>query len=190
DLYQAMVAERSLLAEGGQQRRQTLLAYHAENLQQASDRVRSYAASGISNEALGLVREFDQLVRAWAAESAEVLRLSGSDPLQASQLSFERSEPAFERARDIIDRLGELEDEAAQAEGGLAIERGQFNQFLQGLLVAIGLTACVVLVLFFPVLVTRPMHRLLDRLHQLSEDDGDLRVRLEVDSRDELGQLG
>src|SRR5690606_14256885 len=110
DLYQAMVAERSRLAEGGQQRRQTQLAYHAENLQQASDRVRSYAASGISNEALGLVREFDQLVRARAAESAEVLRLSGSDPLQASQLSFERSEPAFERARDIIDRLGELED--------------------------------------------------------------------------------
>ena len=190
DLYQAMVAERSLLAEGGQQRRQALLAYHAENLQQASDRVRSYAASGISNEALGLVREFDQLVRAWATESAEVLRLSESDPLQASQLSFEKSEPAFERARDIIDRLGELEDEAAQTEGGLAIERGQFNQFLQGLLVAIGLTACVVLVLFFPVLVTRPMHRLLDRLHQLSEGDGDLRVRLEVDSRDELGQLG
>src|SRR5690606_25819340 len=118
DLYQAMVAERSLLAEGGQQRRQTLLAYHAENLQQASDRVRSYAASGISNEALGLVREFDQLVRAWAAEPAEGRRLSGSDPLQASRLSVERSARALARARDSIVRRGELEDEAPQAEGG------------------------------------------------------------------------
>ena len=55
---------------------------------------------------------------------------------------------------------------------------------------AFGLLVCLSLVLVFPGLVTRPLQRLLQRLEEIANGDGDLRVRLEVTSRDEPGRLG
>lgn len=45
------------------------------------------------------------------------------------------------------------------------------------------------LVLGFPILVVRPLHNLLHRIEQIADGDGDLRVRLDVLSHDELGEL-
>ena len=56
-------------------------------------------------------------------------------------------------------------------------------------IIAIGLPVCLVLVVGFPLLVTRPLHSLLHRIEQIADGDGDLRVRLDVSSRDELGKL-
>jgi methyl-accepting chemotaxis protein len=91
--------------------------------------------------------------------------------------------------RDAIDKLGELEDNEANAEGKAAIALGDERSWQQGLMIAIGLLICSVLVVGFPLLVTRPLHNLLHRIEQIAEGDGDLRVRLEVLSRDELGKL-
>ncbi len=41
-----------------------------------------------------------------------------------------------------------------------------------------------------PLVVLRPMRRLLQRVEQIAEGDGDLRARVDVRSADELGQLG
>ncbi|MFC4863610.1 methyl-accepting chemotaxis protein [Pseudomonas sp. MAHUQ-62] len=91
--------------------------------------------------------------------------------------------------RDAIDKLGELEDKAANVEGQAAISQGEARTWQQGLAIAFGLVLCVVLVIGFPMLVTRPLHNLLERIEQIADGDGDLRVRLEVLSRDELGKL-
>ncbi|WP_371924414.1 methyl-accepting chemotaxis protein [Pseudomonas sp. DY-1] len=91
--------------------------------------------------------------------------------------------------RDAIDKLGELEDKAANVEGQAAILQGEARTWQQGLAIAFGLVLCVVLVIGFPMLVTRPLHNLLERIEQIADGDGDLRVRLEVLSRDELGKL-
>lgn len=190
DLYQAFVAERSMLGEGSSAHRQALRDSHTENIQQAADRVRQYAAMEPSAEALRLVSDFERLLVVWTQVSGRVVELAENDPATASQLSFGESEAAFEAMRDTIDKLGELEDIAAGREGGEAIAEGEAHRFQQAVIVAIGLVGCLILVLGFPVLVTRPMHRLLHRIEQIAEGDGDLRVRVEVNSADELGQLG
>ena len=189
DLYQAFVAERSLLDEAAGQYADALKASHAENLQQAYDRVHKYAQMQPGPEAERLVADFDRGFAQWKATSSRVVELSASDPTAASTLSYGDSEAHFEAARAPIDQLGELEDGAANAEGAAAIELGDRRSWQQGMVIAIGLLLCVVLVLGFPVLVTRPLHNLLHRIEQIAEGDGDLRVRLEVLSRDELGQL-
>jgi methyl-accepting chemotaxis protein len=189
DLYQAFVAERSLLDEAAGQYADALKASHAENLQQAYDRVHKYAQMQPGPEAARLVADFDRGFAQWKATSSRVVELSASDPAAASTLSYGDSEAHFEAARAPIDQLGELEDGAANAEGAAAIELGDRRSWQQGMVIAIGLLLCVVLVLGFPVLVTRPLHNLLHRIEQIAEGDGDLRVRLEVLSRDELGQL-
>jgi len=82
-----------------------------------------------------------------------------------------------------------LEDGAANAVGTDAIARGDALVWQQGLLIAIGLLVCLVLIVGFPLLVTRLLHSLLHRIEQIADGDGDLRVRLDVLSRDELGKL-
>ena len=189
DLYQAFIAERSLLDEAAGEHVQALKADHAENLQQAYDRVHKYAAMDASAEAQQLVAQFDRGYAQWKATSQRVVDLSGQDPAAASTLSFGDSERQFGEMRDAIDKLGELEDLAANAEGQGAIALGDTRAWQQGLAIAIGLALCLILVIGFPALVTRPLRNLLERIEQIADGDGDLRVRLEVLSKDELGKL-
>ncbi len=189
DLYQAFVAERSLLDEDSGAHAAELRASHAENLQQAYDRVHKFAAMQPGSEALALVAEFDRGYERWKATSLRVLEMASSNPNAASQLSFSDSEAQFEEARSAIDKLGELEDNAANAVGTEAIARGEALSWQQGVIITIGLLVCVVLVVGFPLLVTRPLHSLLYRIEQIADGDGDLRVRLDVLSKDELGKL-
>ncbi|MCO3505520.1 methyl-accepting chemotaxis protein [Pseudomonas aeruginosa] len=169
DLYQAFVAERSLL-EGHLSAEQIagLRNDHAENLQQALDRVRQYAAMQPGEAELAKVAEFERGYALWSATSARVLSLAASDPSAAAQLSYGDSPPHGEASSAL----------------------GERHRWQQVALVAFGLLVCLSLVLVFPGLVTRPLQRLLQRLEEIANGDGDLRVRLEVTSRDEPGRLG
>ena len=190
DLYQAFVAERSLLAEGSAAHGQTLRKEHADNLQQALERVRRFAAMQQDAQAQALVKEFERGFAQWRDTSLNVLQLLGSDPQAAHALSFGASEAQFQAMREAINRLGELEDEAAARVGAAAIAEGETSNLHQGAIIVVAMLMCLVLVLGFPVLITRPMNRLLERIEQIAEGDGDLRVRVDIQSADELGQLG
>ncbi|RRU76883.1 methyl-accepting chemotaxis protein [Stutzerimonas xanthomarina] len=190
DLYQALVAERSLLDSDAGEHVQALKASHAENLKQAYDRVQKYAAMQPGAEALALVEQFNGGFQQWAAVSQRVIEQVDLDPQAASALSFGDSEVRFDAMRDAIDKLGELEGAAAEAEGAAAIAEGAATSSQQAAVLVIGLLGCALLILGLPLVVLRPMRRLLDRLKQIADGDGDLRARLEVHSADELGQLG
>lgn len=190
DLYQAFVAERSLLDSDAGDHVQPLKASHAENLKQAYDRVQQYAAMQPSSEALALVDQFNRGFQQWSEVSQRVIEQIDLDPLAASALSFGDSESSFDAMRDAIDKLGDLEAAAANSEGEVAIAEGAATAKQQIIMLAVGLVGCVLLVVGLPLVVLRPMQRLLERVQQIAEGDGDLRVRLDVRSADELGQLG
>ncbi len=190
DLYQAFIAERSLLGAGAGAHAQALRLSHAENLQQAHERVQRYVQMQPGAEALALVDQFNRGFEQWQKVSQRVIELVNSDPQAASALSFGDSEARFEAMRDAIDQLGELEDQAANREGESAIAEGLAVAAQQGTILLIGMLGCLVLILGMPLVVLRPMRRLLQRVEQIAEGDGDLRTRVEVSSADELGQLG
>lgn len=190
DLYQAFIAERSLLGAGAGAHAQALRLSHAENLQQAHERVQRYVQMQPGAEALALVDQFNRGFEQWQKVSQRVIELVNSDPQAASALSFGDSEVRFEAMRDAIDQLGELEDQAANREGESAIAEGLAVAAQQGTILLIGMLGCLVLILGMPLVVLRPMRRLLQRVEQIAEGDGDLRTRVEVSSADELGQLG
>ncbi|WP_415846024.1 methyl-accepting chemotaxis protein [Stutzerimonas zhaodongensis] len=190
DLYQAFVAERSLLDSDAGDHVQSLRDSHAENVKQAYDRVQKYAAMQPSAEAMALVEQFNREFQQWSEVSRRVLSLIDLDPQAASALSFGDSEARFDAMRDAIDKLGDLEDAAANSEGEAAVADGVTTAKQQLAVLVVGLLGCVLLVICLPLVVLRPMRRLLERVQQIAEGDGDLRVRLEVRSADELGQLG
>jgi len=190
DLYQAFVAERSLLDSDAGDHVQALRDSHAENLKQAYDRVQKYAAMQPGAEALALVGQFNQGFQQWTEVSQRVIEQIDLDPQGASTLSFGDSEARFDAMRDAIDKLGELQDQAANAEGAAAIAEGAATAGQQLAVLVVGLLGCGLLVIGLPLMVLRPMRRLLDRVQQIAEGDGDLRTRLDIRSADELGQLG
>ena len=190
DLYQAFIAERSLLGDFNATHVQALLDSHEENLRQAHERVNRYATLQASPEARKLVEAFNVELERWKATSLRVIEMAKDYPAGATALSFGESETRFEAARNAIDKLGELEDARAEALGAQTIDQGIADRVQLGSLVLVGLLVCALLAFAFPLLVTRPLQRLLERLEQIADGDGDLRARLEVGSRDELGQLG
>ncbi|MCG6541276.1 methyl-accepting chemotaxis protein [Pseudomonas sp. KSR10] len=190
DLYQAFVAERSLLDSDAGEHRQALRDSHTENLKQAYDRVQKYAATQPGSEALALIEQFNRGFQQWSEVSQRVIGQIDLERQAASALSFGDSEARFDAMRDAIDKLGELADEAAAAEGEEAMAEGAATARQQGAVLVVGLLGCTLLVLGLPLVVLRPLRRLLDRVQQIAEGDGDLRTRLEVRSADELGQLG
>ena len=192
DLYQALVAERSLLDDDSKAMATALKSFHAENIQQAYDRVHRYAAlqpqpTGEALQQLGL---FDQYYELWKKTTLQVVALTDKDALAASRLSYGESNEYFDRMRGALDRLSKWEDDHVSAEGKNALSVGNDRVDLQETIVACGLLICVLMLLGFPLLVTRPLHSLLQRVEQIADGDGDLRPRLEVRSHDELGLLG
>ncbi|MCG6576569.1 methyl-accepting chemotaxis protein [Pseudomonas sp. AF32] len=190
DLYQAFVAERSLLAGNAGDHAQALRTSHAENLKQAYDRVHKYAAMQPGAEAQVLVKQFDDSYAQWSQVSRRVVEQAESNLQAASALSFGDSERQFDTMRDAIDKLGELEDQASNQEGQAAIDHGEAVGVQQGGILLVGLLGCILLVVVLPLVVLTPMRRLLHRVEQIAEGGGDLKGRLEVRSADELGQLG
>lgn len=189
DLYQALTAERSLMDENARSRAQTLKTFHAENLQQAYDRVHKYAALKPDATAQQFVADFDRQFEQWSSLTNRVLSLSATDLAAASRLSYGEAEAAFKAMRSTIDKLGEMEDKAANADGSNAVATEErFSQW-QLSLVIVGIVICLALILGFPGIITRPLLHLVHRLEQMAEGDGDLHARLDVQSRDELGKL-
>ncbi|MQH02693.1 methyl-accepting chemotaxis protein, partial [Pseudomonas aeruginosa] len=158
DLYQAFVAERSLL-EGHLSAEQIagLRNDHAENLQQALDRVRQYAAMQPGEAELAKVAEFERGYALWSATSARVLSLAASDPSAAAQLSYGDSDRQFGAMREVINQLDEMEEAAAAADGEASSALGERHPWQQVARVAVGLGGCLSLVGGLPGLGTRPL---------------------------------
>lgn len=190
DLYQAFVAERSLLdSDNGLQAPQALQQAHVENAQQAYDRVQQYKNLNPSAEALALVSTFESSYNRWLSSSSQVVRLASEDASAASRMSFGETEQLFEQMRDAIDKLGELEDQEALTTGKQAIKHGESDQMMQIFAIVVALFICGILFLMIPMLVLTPLKRLMVRVEEIAQGGGDLRARLEVTSSDELGQL-
>ncbi|CBL45208.1 Chemotaxis transducer [gamma proteobacterium HdN1] len=190
DLYQAFVAERSLLApQLDATTIADLRASHAENAAQGLERVQKYRDLKPSDKAAALVARYYSAHAEWAKLSQQVVTLAQQNPDEALRLSFGEASEAFNKMRDVIDQLGELEDQEALDSGKQAIDTAETNklQLIGGVVVA--LLVCVFIFLMVPLLILNPVEKLLRRMKEIASGGGDLRLRLEVNSSDEIGTL-
>ncbi len=182
DLYQALVAERAIAAgvgDAGKERTE-----HSENLSQAMERVRKAAA--LHPDDSGIQRELDLFQQAfsrWQQSSGALM--SGAADAAAIELSAKH----FQDTRDTIDRMGELIMNAAKAADEEVTATRTSSATLQTILLLIGLAICVLLAITFPPMIVGPLKELLSRIEDISHGDGDLTQRIDVKSRDELGQV-
>ncbi|MDY6980205.1 MAG: methyl-accepting chemotaxis protein [Pseudomonadota bacterium] len=196
DLYQSLVAERSMLfVERGTAEYETLIKEHAENMQQAEERVGKFAQAaeqaGVLDEG-GLAEKlaaYNQARQQWETLSNEVVSLSETDRQSARALSFGQAAERFGEMRNYIDKISEvaigLADRtaaASEAEVDSRMQQGLFE-------LVVGLVIAAFIAITIPPMIIKPLKRLNRHLDDIAAGEGDLTVRLEENSKDELGQL-
>ena len=187
DLYQALSAERAIIAGVNSA---GLDAELNDNLQQASDRIARYGEATDYAQGKVLATEFTRAFATWKATAMENVRLARSGAAaQASNISYGRGYEEFSRARDLIDQMTELVNRQADAEevetaADVSASHGRLATVL-----IIGGVVCLLMVVFFPSMITNPLRELLQRIRDIADGEGDLTQRVVVHSNDELGQL-
>ncbi|WP_238582358.1 methyl-accepting chemotaxis protein [Cellvibrio sp. OA-2007] len=191
DLYQSMLAERALL-QLDSATHQDLFTEQSDNAKQAQDRV--YQSLDLSKTSTPAEREeFTRRYNVWKAQSTEVInaiRLSDdASRTKAQQQSYGSAAQAFEHVRNYIDELQEkrlVEVDQFTVE----IDKNQESSSAQLLaLVVIGTLVSLSAAWFLPMLVANQVRQISNRIQNIAEGDGDLTVRLPVNSNDELGEL-
>lgn len=200
DLYQAQVAERSMLfVDVESDNFKSLAKQHSDNIRQARERMVKFAAlvneTDIDNmdsirEKLQLYEtargQWETLTQKVYSERASNTRVGRSNSIE---LSFESASTAFEQMRDQIDALSEIMlKHADQASNASEADASRGNVHMTFTLV-VGTLLCVLLVFVLPPLVTAPMLRLIEHMENAAQGNGDLTVRLDDGNRDEMGRL-
>lgn len=190
DLYQALVAQRSLIFQRSGDLAQNKKDYE-DNAQQAKDRVGQ--ALGLSITPAQEERErFAQLYTQWKSLADQVINnteTNNQDLAAAQQLSYGKANEAFSALRAHLDnleeiRLQQVEAKTLQVEADVAaIERFTFATIALIFLVA-GIAA-----VHLPYIVVKPLAEMIESIRGIAAGDGDLRQRLQVRSNDELGTL-
>lgn len=200
DLYQAQVAERSMIFVGVQSDTfKAMTAQHKENIQQARERMGKFtkiARDAGLVESLGikkLLSSYETNRDEWEALTKKVYEERSSDTrtgrTNAIELSFGPASKSFESMRDVLDKLGAIilkqtEENAANVEAAVTKSHVHITSLgvISGLL-------CVLLAFALPPLIIGPMKALIGHLENIAQGEGDLTVRLEERSRDEMGQM-
>lgn len=191
DLYQAMLAERALLQLDSSVH-QNLFTEQSDNAKQAQDRV--YQSLDISNTSTPDEREeFTRRYNAWKIQAAEVInavRLSDdASRALAQEKSYGSASKAFEHLRTYIDELQEKRL-AHVDEFTAEIDENQSDSSAQLLaLVVIGTVVSLLAAYFLPILVANQVRQISHRIQNIADGDGDLTLRLPVNTNDELGEL-
>jgi len=194
DLYQALVAERSMIfVDTKSEDYKTLLSMHSENIEQAHTRMGKFFQTTRSEALRGREKAFFGLFEKWQTTSREVehQRSEGGriGRSTAIELSFNEAARQFDSLRQIIDELtGQVQEEISRASVN-AHARVESAYKIQITALVVELIICALVALFMPKLVTGPLGRVIGAIQRLSEDNGDLTHRVVADSRDELGLL-
>ncbi|MEO1821046.1 methyl-accepting chemotaxis protein [Pseudomonas sp.] len=187
DLYQALSAERAIIAGVSSA---GLDAELNDNLQQASDRIARYGEETDAPEGKALAAEFTRAFATWKATAMENVRLARSGAAaQASNISYGRGYEEFTRARDLIDQMTGLVNRQADAEEVEAAADVSASHARLATVLIIGAVVCILMIVFFPGMITTPLRELLQRIRDIADGEGDLTQRVAVHSNDELGEL-
>jgi len=192
DLYQSLVAQQHMLMNpNNKSELESAVTEYSENMQQAWDRLHKAAALHAGSKPIQeKLKLFVQQHERWRRLSDQLLsQLRAGDINAAKALSAGEGLDAFKRTREEIDQINDLMlAEAETASQALKTETARVEVVLL-VTTGVGLGVCMLLMLIFPPIITRPLNALLQRLQDISSGNGDLTVRLPETGQDELGRV-
>jgi methyl-accepting chemotaxis protein len=193
-LFQALVAERSLLnSRPGSEPFVNNLATYNENIKQSKDSATHFY--GLFNDKyISIVySEYEQYRFEWEELSAQILSERESDNSNITaviDLSFGPSAEAFDKARGKLKEMLEYVNIIANKSSldtTVSVNKTFMTVVtLTGLFVFVFISISIL----FPKMIVSPMRDLITRINELAGGGGDLTKKLDIQSEDEIGEMG
>lgn len=189
DLQQALVAERTLIAtDPASDKIPTLLEEHAENKQQARDRVDQFFSLMDDAQLSEQMKLYAGLRDQWEASTDQVIALiKQGNQAAALQLSTGKAADDFEAMRNQLDLMQERLEQILAAKHESAVANFNSTSIAMIITGAIGIVLAIILSIALFRSITTPLQTVANAVRQLAE--GDLSFRNSDTRKDEFGQL-
>ncbi|HSX51998.1 MAG TPA: methyl-accepting chemotaxis protein [Cellvibrio sp.] len=192
DLQQALVAERTLIAtDPASDKIQSLLEDHAENKQQARDRVNQFFSLMDDKQLSEQMKLYSGLRDQWEASTDQVIELvkKGDQASReaALQLSTGKAADDFEAMRNQLDLMQERLEQILTEKQVSAVANFRTTSLAMIITAGLGVLLAIILSIALFRSITTPLQTVANAVRQLAE--GDLSFRNNDQRKDEFGQL-
>lgn len=194
DYHQLLVAERTMIfTDINDPMFSKLQESFNENYQQANDRWKKYLDLQAKSNHQDFFKKYDELMKEWKPLSDQVVQYimdnSPEKKQEAIVLTLNEAETKFQAMRDVIDQL----QEATYADIEVDVKKADRTAFFSTLVIILAALLSIGLGIFFSLLIgkqiTKPIQTVVLNLKDISEGEGDLTNRLNIQSNDEVGEL-
>ncbi|MDC0610190.1 methyl-accepting chemotaxis protein [Vibrio sp.] len=188
DIYQARLVQQQIINGIGSYKDNVKL--FEENALQAMTRFKSYT-SLLKNEPnfTEPYKEFDTLFSDWFKDSGVFVESSSVADKTLEKDLFAQSDTFFSQIRDILDKAGEAVGKRAKESEQETLQEIESLQTIATIIIVIGFIIAFVIGFYIPVKITANVNNIARRIREISEGDGDLKARINSESKDELGDL-
>lgn len=194
DMQQLLVAERSMIfANAKSDKFKELVADYESNLKQSDEHWAAFKALTRSAEEQKIIPQYEKARGEWIKISRKIFEGRVADTREGRRLSLDLSlgqaAEKFEQMRDYLDHLTKINLEAAdaaqkKADAGFQKSNVQLLSInLAGILIAIAMGWLIARN------ITRPVNDAVAGLKDIAEGEGDLTKRLDINRKDELGEM-
>ncbi len=195
DLYQALVAERSMIfSKPGSPEFQAMAVAHEENIRQARERAANFRNSTNDAQLIELYNLYDAHRKNWETLTERIRMEREADTRAgrrtAIELSFGSASEEFSRMRDQIDKMVAVIEAQAHASTASAHELASGSFRLIVILTLVSLLVAAAITLVFPRLIVGPLNEMTRRINELAGGGGDLTRKVQIYTHDEVGELG
>ncbi|MBN1626533.1 MAG: MCP four helix bundle domain-containing protein [Deltaproteobacteria bacterium] len=194
DLQQLLVAERSMIfADVSSDIFANLVADYEENIRQSEERWNTYKGLATTEEEKAIIPEYEEAREEWLEFTRKVVDSRKSDTRQGRTEAIDYTlGPAmekFENMRNYLDQLTEINLKIAEEARQDASEIYKSTLITFFIIIAIGIFIGVFLAFIIDFGIIRPVKAAMEGLRDIAEGEGDLTRRLNIKSRDEVGEL-
>ncbi|MFA5903951.1 MAG: methyl-accepting chemotaxis protein [Desulfobacula sp.] len=194
DLQQLLVAERSLVfADPDSEVYKKLLKEYDTNFTQSSDRWEKFKALSNAGEEKPFIETHDVARKEWAVSSRQVLnelaKKTEESRKKAIELTLGETSGKFEKMRDQMDKLTDIALASAQKESDAADATYRSTMILLIFSICLGVVMGILLTWFVAKSIVDTINSTIMGLKDIAEGEGDLTIRLKVNSTDEIGEL-
>ncbi|MFT6190523.1 MAG: methyl-accepting chemotaxis protein [Oleispira sp.] len=195
DLYQALVAERSMIfSKPNSDEFRGLAESHKENIKQARDRAEKFRTFITDAEIERMFAIYVEHRNQWEVQTNKIRAEREADTRAgrraAIEMSFGSSAEQFNKMRDQIDHMVEYVEALSsqsvkETSGSVSSTKGAVLTLLVlSLVVGAGISY------LFPKVIVGPMLEMTARIKEFACGGGDLTRKVIVKSQDETGQMG